>query len=101
ILARLNRKHLDPQEYAAFFDAPQQAEDGTPLPPPNPVDDYSEKDMDILPVSDPHVASKMQQLAKAQLIREVAQDNPTVNPFEATRRIFEAADIEDIDGLMV
>lgn len=101
ILARLNREHLSPQEYAAFFDEPAQGQDGQPLPPPNPAEDYSEKDMDILPVSDPNVASKMQQLAKAELIREVAKENPTVNQLEATRRVFEAADIEDIEALLV
>jgi chaperonin GroES len=92
IMARLNRKHLTPDRYAAFFDGQEMSD---------PQRDYSEQDMDILPVSDPHVASRMQELAKAQLIREVSQENPTINPFVATRRVLEAAQIDDIDELMM
>lgn len=101
ILARLNRENLSPEEYAAFFDAPQQGPNGEQLPPPNPAEDYTEKDMDILPVSDPNVATRMQEIAKAELIREVSKENPVVNPLEATRRVFEAAQIEDIDELLM
>jgi len=102
ILARLNRENLSPEEYAAFFDAEQIAgPDGQPMPVPTPEQDYSEKDMDILPVSDPNVASRMQQLAKAQLVFDISKDNPTVNPLEATKRMFEAAEVEDIETLLI
>lgn len=89
--AKLNRNHLSPEKYAKFFDGEQV----------DPKADYNEDDMDILPVSDPNSVSKMQRLAKAQLIRDVAKENPTVNQYEATRRVLEAADIEDIEKLIL
>lgn len=92
ILARLNRENLDPQEYSAFFDSGQMLD---------PRQDYSERDMDILPVSDPNVASKMQQLAKAELLKEIGTENPVMNPIEVTRRVLEAAQIDDIDSLLL
>jgi chaperonin GroES len=92
IHARLNRENLSPEEYNSFFDAQQQFD---------PARDYSEKDMDILPVSDPNVASRMQELAKAQFIQEVAKGNPVINPIEATRRVLEAGQVGDVDTLIM
>lgn len=100
IHARLNRKHVDPQKYAAFFDQ-AVGPDGQPLPPPDPAQDYNEADMDILPISDPATVSKMQKLAKAEFVFQTSQGNPLVNPIEALRRMYEAADVEDIDKLLM
>jgi chaperonin GroES len=88
--AKLNTK-LDPQRYNAFFDDQQQFD---------PAQDYSEADMDILPVSDPNSVTKQQRLGKAQLIKDIAAENPTIDQAAATRRVLEAADIDDIDELM-
>lgn len=91
IYQRLNRDNVDPQAYAEFFDAEQ---------PFDPKADYDSKDMGILPVSDPQAVTKMQKLAKAQLVMEVGKENPFVNQEESLRRFFAAADVEDIDKLM-
>lgn len=92
LYARLNRQFLDPAAYNAFFDGQEQF---------SPQQDYASDDMDIVPVTDPASVSKMQKLGKAQLIRDVATNNPTINQAEATRRVLEAAEIEDVDALLV
>lgn len=90
ILARLNFQHLTPEEYSNFFD--EEA---------NPQEDYNSKDMDVLPISDPQSVTKMQKLAKAQLVLDVSKEDPMVNHGEALKRFFEAADVEDIEKLIV
>lgn len=63
--------------------------------------DFEAEDMDIRPVSDPQSVTKMQAVAKAQFIGQVAAANPDImDPREAVRRQLEAADIDDIDKLM-
>jgi chaperonin GroES len=93
IHARLNRKNLDPQRYNQFFDDQQQQFD--------PKVDYNEQDCDILPVSDPNNVSKMQKLAKAQFIEQTiaADESGVLNKQEGYKRLFEAADIEDVEKL--
>lgn len=92
IHAEINRQHLSTDEYNAFFDGQVKFD---------PAADYTEKDMDILPVSDPSISSRMQELARAEFIMAVAKDNPSVNQFEATRRMFEAGQVSEIDALLV
>lgn len=92
IHARLNRKHVNAEKYNAFFDGEE---------PFDPAQDYNEGDMDILPISDPATVSKMQKLAKAEFVFQTSQGNPLVNPHEALRRMYEAADVEDIDKLLM
>ncbi len=60
--------------------------------------DFSEKDMDIKPVADPASVTKMQQLAKAQLLDSMRGKG--LNDMEINRRVLEAAGIEDIDELL-
>ena len=91
IIGRLNYQNVTREEYVAFFDDPSV----------DPKADYDSKDMDILPVSDPQSVTKMQKLAKAQLVLESSKDNPMVDQAEALRRFYEAADVEDIDKLIV
>lgn len=91
IMARLNGEHVTPEEYQQFFDDPSA----------DPQADYNSKDMDILPVSDPQSVTKMQKLAKAQLVLDTSKDNPMVNQPEALKRFYEAADVEDIEKLIV
>jgi chaperonin GroES len=62
IHGRLNFEHLDAETYNAFFDDQQ---------PFDPKADYNPKDMDIVPVSDPSVSTRMQAMAKAQVAREI------------------------------
>lgn len=148
ILAGLNKKWVDPQVYAEFFDEPQQqiaAPGGAPDPqamgaqqpqlpagPPNtgpmqpgqppmpgaqpapmlalgaqqnnqpdPKKDFDETDMDILPISDPATVSKMQKLAKAEFIYQTAKENSRVDQGKALERMFEAADIDKVDELIL
>jgi chaperonin GroES len=91
IIGRLNFQNVTREKYVAFFDDPSV----------DPQADYNSSDMDILPVSDPQSVTKMQKLAKAQLVLESAKENPLVNQAEALRRFYEAADVEDIDKLIV
>lgn len=92
IHARLNRKHLSPEKYNKFFDGQEMYD---------PAQDYNEQDCDILPVSDPATVSKMQKLAKADFIYQTAKENPMVNPIEALKRVFEAADVEEVEKLIM
>ncbi len=61
--------------------------------------DFQQEDMDIRPVSDPTSVTRMQKLARAQFVWQIAQNNPLIDQQEALRRIFEAADVEDADKL--
>lgn len=61
--------------------------------------DFNSDDMDIRPVSDPTSVTRMQKLARAQFVWQIAQNNPLIDQKEALRRIFEAADVEDADNL--
>lgn len=63
--------------------------------------DFRQEDMDIRPVSDPTSVTRMQKLARAQFVWQIAQNNPLIDQQEALRRIFEAADVEDADKLFV
>ncbi len=64
--------------------------------------DFAFKDMDIRPVSDPATVTRMQKMARAQLIQSTIPMLSAVggDAREALRRSFEAADIEDIDKLL-
>lgn len=54
----------------------------------------------VEPVSDPTMVTDMQRIARAVMVREESKNNPLVNPLEATRRVFEAAQIDRIDTLI-
>lgn len=60
--------------------------------------DFADSDMDIKPVADPSSVTKMQQVAKAQLLDTMRGKG--LDDMEINRRVLEAASIEDIDGLM-
>lgn len=64
--------------------------------------DFNARDMDIRPVSDPSTVTRMQKVAKAQVVQGTIPILAQVggDPREAMRRVFEAADIEDIDKLL-
>jgi hypothetical protein len=52
-------------------------------------------------VSDPSVVTRAQALAKAQVIQQAAAAFPgVINPQEAVKRVFEAAQIDDIEALI-
>jgi len=89
LLGDLNADHVNAEEYKRFHDAEA-----------DPQKDYNSDDMDILPVSDPQSVTKAQKIAKAQAIYSLSNENPTMDRAEATKRVLEAIDAEDIEKLM-
>jgi len=91
IIFEINKATLDQPKYVALLDEPTQVG----------AEDY-QGDMDILPVCDPNTVTDMQRMTKAQVVLEEArQGNPHVNLFEATKRAFEAARIENVERILV
>ena len=86
-IARINAETLDPEKYQAFHDMPV-----------DPREDFALAGMDVEPVADPQSVTKMQEMAKAQLLMDLAGQG-LVNPQEAVRRILEAASIGEIEAL--
>lgn len=62
--------------------------------------DFNANDMNIRPVSDPGSVTRAQKIAKAQFLMETGAGDPNVDQRELKRRVWEAADVEDIDKLM-
>jgi hypothetical protein len=62
--------------------------------------DLNAADMNIRPAADPGSVTKSQKLAKAQFLLQTGQNNPVVNQHELMQRVYEAADIEDIEKLL-
>lgn len=89
ILFRLNREFVDEEQYFALSDTPGVVQKS----------DYQDKDLDMIPVSDPQIATDMQRMARAQYLAEF-NGNPFVNQQEITRRRLEAGNVNDIKGLM-
>lgn len=95
LLASNIARHADERaqaEYGELLDLPQ-------------VDiaaDFNGADMDIRPISDPSSVTKMQKMARAQFLLG------TIEPLQAAggdvrevmRRVYEAADVEEIDKLL-
>lgn len=96
LLARLNAETLDPQIYNAFLDEMDQQ--GQPIMF-DPAEDFGAADMDVVPVADPRSVTKQQEMAKADLVMQMAGQG-LANPQVAAARIFEAANIEDAEELV-
>lgn len=62
--------------------------------------DFNLSDMDIRPVSDPGSVTRLQKMAKAQFLMQTGQNNPNVDQRELILRVYEAADVEDIEKLV-
>jgi chaperonin GroES len=106
ILRRLNRDYLDEEEYFQLNDAmpsqdPQQP--GQPGEPQQPQkigrEDYQDEDLDVIPVSDPNMASDMQKMARAQALMQFNGDL-LINQTEIRKRVLEALGERDIKTLM-
>ena len=91
ILFNLNRDFLDEQTYYALADVPDGTGDIGRA-------DYQDRDLDIVPVSDPTAVNDMQKMAKSQVLMQHIGD-PLINQAEIRRRQFEAAGISDIPVL--
>lgn len=89
ILFRLNGEFMDEEEYFALADTPGVIA----------KKDYLADDIDIMPVSDPMIATDMQRMARADYLMTFV-GNPDVNQKEITRRRLEAGGVPDIKTLM-
>lgn len=88
LVAGLNAKYLNAEEYTKFLD--EQAD---------PAADFDLSDMDIEPVADPRSVTRMQEMATAQLVMQMAEQG-LVDRGEAMRRVAQAASIPDTEALM-
>lgn len=87
-LYRLNSIYLREEDYFRFQD-----EEGVIA-----RQDYAEGDVDVIPVSDPSMATDMQKLGRAQFLQSM--QGKGLNDMEINKRVLEAASIGDIAGLM-
>lgn len=62
--------------------------------------DFNVADMDIRPVSDPNSVTRLQKMAKAQFLLQTGKGDPMVDQRELMMRVYEAADVEDIEKLL-
>lgn len=87
-LRDINFVNLNPQTYSEVLDEPVDPRDFDP------------SNYNFYPVSDPTVVTDMQRLGKANYLGQFAND-PLINPVEIRKRMLEAAQIEDIEALLV
>jgi chaperonin GroES len=90
-LYNLNGRYMaeDQKEYFTFGDSPQYVMKS----------DFDTKSCDVRPVADATVVTDMQKMARAQVIMEVAKDNPFIDQLEAIKRYLEAQGIP-AEGLL-
>ena len=96
LLAKINAETVTAEEYNQFHD--EIGPDGQPVQF-DPAQDYGASDMDIAPSADPRSVTKMQEMAKADLINQLAQGG-MANPQVASRRVMEAASIPNVEELL-
>jgi chaperonin GroES len=89
IMKGLNRDYLDEEQYFALHDNPQVVGKA----------DYQDKDLDVVPVSDPRAINDRVKMAKAEVL-QVYNGDPLVNQTEIRQRTFEAAGIENPKALL-
>ncbi len=88
LLAKINAQTLPAEKYSAFHDLGQL----------DPAKEFDVTDMDIAPVADPRSVTKMQEMAKAELLMNMARDG-LVAPQPAAKRMLEAAAIGNVEEL--
>lgn len=113
ILRMLNRDYLDDEEYFQLNDP--QAETGPDGQPAvdesgNPImqesasigrADYEDRDLDVIPVSDPSQASDMMRMARSEAEWQSFNGDPMVNQMELRRRRMEVLGVRDVKALLV
>ncbi len=88
IMAGLNRDYLDEEQYFALNDNPQVVGKA----------DYEDRDLDVVPISDPRAINDRVKLTKAEILMSHNGD-PLINQVEIRKRSFEAAGITDVKPL--
>lgn len=88
ILYRLNARYLEPEVYFTFQDAEGVVAQA----------DYALDDLDVVPVSDPNMATDMQRMTQAQFVMQFLQA-PGMNPRKIIERALAAARVPDPDEL--
>jgi chaperonin GroES len=89
----LNSVYLDPQEYFTVLDDNKLTSEQAGLA------DYNQEDLDVIPAADPSVSADSMRLAKANGLMELIRMG-TINPQEATMRVLEAQDQDNIPALV-
>lgn len=95
-LYKLNKYTITEDQYFTILDHSVEVE-GQPMKVSGT--DFEGDDTDVIPASDPALASDVQKLRQSQVIASVLQFG-TINPAEASRRILEAERIPDVAKLM-
>lgn len=89
LLFILNSEYLQDQEYFTFLDSSEAVA----------REDYNPDTIDVVPVSDPRMATDMQRSARAEFLMGMLQ-HPLINQEEALHRIFSAVGEPNIEALI-
>lgn len=87
----LNGENMDEEAYFNLNDDPQMVAQA----------DYQDKDLDVMPVSDPTMVSDAQKLGRAGFLLQSFKGDPGINQMELNQRAIEAAGIPDVQKLLV
>lgn len=90
ILYRLNGRYLEPQAYFTFQDSEESVAQA----------DYAPDDMDVVPTSDPNMATDMQRMQQAQFVVEIGKQTGAIPPRKVAEVALKAARVPDIEDLL-
>ena len=93
-LYTLNSIFLPTESYFNVLDVGQEGAQEIGL------QDYSQEDVDVIPTSDPNVATEEQRLAKVESIGQLLQMGQPINSQEFVKRYLEATEQPNIEALM-
>jgi chaperonin GroES len=92
VLFALNRDYLDEEEYFQLNDDAQSQRIER--------EDYNDKDLDVVPVSDPGLVTDMQKMARSEAEWQSFNGDPLVNQVELRRRRMEVLGTSDPDTML-
>lgn len=99
----LNRDYLDDEETFQINEgqAPQpQVGQQQPVSQKVNRDDYTDTDLDVVPVSDPSVVTDIQKLARSEAEWQSFNGDPLINQVELRRRRMEALGVENVGAML-
>jgi chaperonin GroES len=91
-LFTLNRDYLDDEETFLVNDGDDQQKVAQ--------QDYTDPDLDVVPVSDPSIVTDIQRLARSEAVWQSFNQNPLVNQIELIRRRMEALGVDNVAPLL-